>query len=138
MLSLFLYYIVEQLEANDIPLEIALLPVVESAFDPFAYSHSRASGMWQFMPETGKRFGMKQDWWYDGRRDVIASTAGAIAYLKYLHQYFDGDWLLALAAYNSGEGRVKRAMRNNARKISQPIFGRLIYRKKPKLMCLNC
>ena len=137
----FLYYIVEQLEANDIPLEIALLPVVESAFDPFAYSHSRASGMWQFMPETGKRFGMKQDWWYDGRRDVIASTAGAIAYLKYLHQYFDGDWLLALAAYNSGEGRVKRAMRNNARKNKPTDFWSLDLPKEteayvPKLLAL--
>lgn len=137
----FLYYIVEQLEANDIPLEIALLPVVESAFDPFAYSHSRASGMWQFMPETGKRFGMKQDWWYDGRRDVIASTAGAIAYLKYLNQYFDGDWLLALAAYNSGEGRVKRAMRNNARKNKPTDFWSLDLPKEteayvPKLLAL--
>lgn len=137
----FLYYIVEQLEANDIPLEIALLPVVESAFDPFAYSHSRASGMWQFMPETGKRFGMKQDWWYDGRRDVIASTAGAIAYLKYLNKYFKGDWLLALAAYNSGEGRVKRAMRNNARKNKPTDFWSLDLPKEteayvPKLLAL--
>ncbi len=109
----FLYYIVEQLEKNNVPVEIALLPVVESAFDPFAYSHGRASGMWQFIPGTGTRFNMKQNWWYDGRRDVVASTSGAIQYLKYLHQFFDGDWLLALAAYNSGEGRVRRAVRKN-------------------------
>ena len=109
----FLYYIVEQLEKNNVPVEIALLPVVESAFDPFAYSHGRASGMWQFIPGTGTRFNMKQNWWYDGRRDVVASTSGAIQYLKYLHKFFDGDWLLALAAYNSGEGRVRRAVRKN-------------------------
>lgn len=109
----FLYYIVEQLEKNNVPVELALLPIVESAFDPFAYSHGRASGMWQFVPDTGTRFGMKQNWWYDGRRDVIASTEGAIAYMKYLHKFFDGDWLLALAAYNSGEGRVQRAVRKN-------------------------
>ena len=109
----FLYYIVEELEKNNVPVELALLPIVESAFDPFAYSHGRASGMWQFVPDTGTRFGMKQNWWYDGRRDVIASTQGAIKYMKYLHKFFDGDWLLALAAYNSGEGRVKRAVKKN-------------------------
>lgn len=112
----FLFYIVQELEANDVPVELALLPIVESAFDPFAYSHGRASGMWQFVPGTGTRFGMKQNWWYDGRRDVIASTQGAIKYLKYLNKFFDGDWLLALAAYNSGEGRVRNAVKNNARK----------------------
>jgi len=116
----FLYYIVEELEKNNMPIEMALLPIVESAFDPFAYSHGRASGMWQFVPGTGKRFGMKQNWWYDGRRDVIASTQGAIHYLKYLHEFFNNDWLLALAAYNSGEGRVQRAVRKN-KKLRLPI-----------------
>ncbi|MFT5815317.1 MAG: membrane-bound lytic murein transglycosylase D [Psychroserpens sp.] len=100
-------------------MEIALLPIVESAFDPFAYSHGRASGMWQFIPATGKRFGMKQNWWFDGRRDIVASTKGAIKYLKYLHKFFDGDWMLALAAYNSGEGRVRRAVRKN-KKLNLP------------------
>ncbi|MFT5758023.1 MAG: membrane-bound lytic murein transglycosylase D [Alteromonadaceae bacterium] len=137
----FMYYIVQELEANDMPVELALLPIVESAFDPFAYSHGRASGMWQFVPGTGKRFGMKQNWWYDGRRDVIASTKGAIAYLKYLHKYFDGDWLLALAAYNSGEGRVRRAMKNNARKNLPTDFWSLDLPKEtrayvPKLLAL--
>ncbi|NMP31478.1 LysM peptidoglycan-binding domain-containing protein [Thalassotalea sp. M1531] len=137
----FLFYIVQELEKANIPLEIALLPIVESAFDPFAYSHGRASGMWQFVPGTGKRFGMKQNWWYDGRRDVVASTQGAIKYLKYLNKYFDGDWLLALAAYNSGEGRVRRAMKNNARKNKPTDFWSLDLPKEtrayvPKLLAL--
>jgi len=137
----FLFYIVEALEANDIPVEIALLPIVESAFDPFAYSHGRASGMWQFVPATGKRFGMKQNWWYDGRRDVVASTQGAIAYLKYLHKFFDGDWMLALAAYNSGEGRVQRAVRRNKKKNLPTDFWSLDLPKEtrayvPKLLAL--
>ncbi|MFC3094900.1 LysM peptidoglycan-binding domain-containing protein [Alteromonas sediminis] len=113
--SPFIHYIVEQIEARNMPLEFALLPIVESAFDPFAYSHGRAAGLWQFVPGTGKRFGMKQTWWYDGRRDVIASTQGALDYLEYLYEFFDGNWLHALAAYNSGEGRVRRAVRANAR-----------------------
>ena len=137
----FLHYIVQNLEENDMPIEMALLPIVESAFDPFAYSHGRASGMWQFVPGTGKRFGMKQNWWYDGRRDVVASTQGAIAYLKYLHKFFDGDWLLALAAYNSGEGRVRRAMKNNARKNKPTDFWSLNLPREtrayvPKLLAL--
>lgn len=137
----FLHYIVQELDAADIPIEIALLPIVESAFDPFAYSHGRASGMWQFVPATGKRFGMQQNWWYDGRRDVVASTKGAVAYLKYLHKFFDGDWLLALAAYNSGEGRVRRAVKNNARKNKPTDFWSLDLPKEtrayvPKLLAL--
>lgn len=109
----YLYHVVNQLEAHNMPAELALLPIVESAFDPFAYSHGRASGMWQFIPATGKRFGLQQDWWYDGRRDVVKSTAAAISYMTYLHKRFDGDWLLALAAYNSGEGNVNKAIRAN-------------------------
>jgi len=137
----FLYYIVEELEKNNVPIELALLPIVESAFDPFAYSHGRASGMWQFVPGTGTRFGMKQNWWYDGRRDVIASTEGAIKYMKYLHKYFDGDWLLALAAYNSGEGRVQRAVKKNKRKGKNTDFWALDLPKEtkayvPKLLAL--
>ncbi|MFQ3192260.1 MAG: membrane-bound lytic murein transglycosylase D [Paraglaciecola sp.] len=137
----FLYYIVEELEKNNVPLELALLPVVESAFDPFAYSHGRASGMWQFIPGTGTRFNMKQNWWYDGRRDIVASTAGAIKYMKYLHEFFDGDWLLALAAYNSGEGRVQRAVRKNKRLGKKTDFWSLDLPKEtrayvPKLLAL--
>lgn len=115
----FLYYITEEIEKRDMPLEIALLPVVESAFDPFAYSHGRAAGMWQFIPGTAKRFGIRQTWWYDGRRDVVASTQGALDYLTYLNNMFDGNWLHALAAYNSGEGRVLRAIKQN-RKAGKP------------------
>lgn len=115
----FLHYIVEEIEKNQLPLELVLLPIVESAFDPFAYSHGRAAGMWQFIPSTGKRFGMKQSWWYDGRRDVVASTQGAIDYLKYLNKMFKGNWMHALAAYNSGEGRVMKAIKRN-RKAGKP------------------
>ena len=115
----FLHLIVEEIEQQNMPLELTLLPIVESAFDPFAYSHGRAAGMWQFIPSTGKRFGMKQTWWYDGRRDVVASTKGAMAYLTYLNKMFDGNWLHALAAYNSGEGRVMRAIKLN-KKANKP------------------
>ncbi|PCI53005.1 MAG: lytic transglycosylase [Gammaproteobacteria bacterium] len=137
----FLYYIVEELEKNNVPVELALLPIVESAFDPFAYSHGRASGMWQFVPATGTRFGMKQNWWYDGRRDIVASTQGAISYMKYLHKFFDGDWLLALAAYNSGEGRVRRSVRKNKKLGKNTDFWSLDLPKEtrayvPKLLAL--
>ena len=111
----YMHLIIEELAQRDMPMEIALLPVVESAFQPFAYSHGRAAGLWQFIPGTGKRFGLRQTWWYDGRRDVVASTRAALDYLQYLHKYFDGDWLHALAAYNSGEGTVARAIRRNKR-----------------------
>src|SRR5690606_32370567 len=90
-----------------------LLPVIESAFQPYAYSHANASGLWQFISGTGTRFGLKQNWWYDGRRDVIESTRAALDYLKYLHDEFNGDWLLAIAAYNCGENRVARMVREN-------------------------
>lgn len=138
----FLHLIVERIEEENMPLELALLPIVESAFDPFAYSHGRAAGMWQFIPGTGKRFGMKQTWWYDGRRDVIASTDGAIKYLRYLLKYFDGDWLHALAAYNSGEGRVMRAIRKNKRAGKNTDFWSLDLPKEtrayvPKLLALT-
>lgn len=111
----YLYYIVERLEQEGLPLEIALLPVVESAFDPFAYSHATAAGMWQFMSGTAGDYGLRQNWWYDGRRDVVASTDAAISYLKRMHTLFDGDWLLALAAYNTGQGRLLRAIKANQR-----------------------
>jgi membrane-bound lytic murein transglycosylase D len=111
---LYLYYITEEVERRGMPSEIALLPMVESAFNPGAYSASRASGIWQFIPSTGKKFGMEQNWWYDGRRDVISATNGALDYLQNLHNMF-GDWELALAAYNCGEGAVLRAQAYNRR-----------------------
>lgn len=106
----YMYHIITEVEARGMPLEFALLPVVESAYEPFAYSSSRAAGMWQFIPGTGTRFGLKRDWWYDGRRDVIESTRAALDYLQALHDQFDGDWLLAIAAYNVGENSVQREM----------------------------
>jgi len=115
----YLYYIVEELEKRNMPLDLALLPIVESAYNPFAYSRSRASGIWQFMPSTGRIYGLKQNWWYDGRRDIVAATGAALNYLQKLHQEFDGDWLLALAAYNSGEGNVNKAIRRN-KKVGKP------------------
>lgn len=112
----YLYYIIQEINKRKMPLDIALLPVVESAFDPFAYSNGRAAGLWQFIPGTGRRFDLKQNWWYDGRRDVAASTHAALDYLQYLHDEFHGDWLLALAAYNSGGGTVSRAIEHNKRR----------------------
>jgi membrane-bound lytic murein transglycosylase D len=106
----YLYHVVTEVEARGMPLEFALLPVVESAYEPFAYSTSRAAGMWQFIPGTGSRFGLKQNWWYDGRRDVIESTRASLDYLQALHDQFDGDWLLAIAAYNVGENTVQREL----------------------------
>ncbi len=107
----YMPHILEQLRARGMPLELALLPVVESAYDPFAYSHGQAAGLWQFIPATASRFGIDQNWWYDGRRDLLDSTRAALDYLERLHEIFDGDWLLAIAAYNSGEGKVRRALR---------------------------
>ena len=106
----YLYHIITEVEARGMPLEFALLPVVESAYEPFAYSRSRAAGLWQFIPDTGSRFGLKRDWWYDGRRDVVESTRAALDYLQALHDQFNGDWLLAIAAYNVGENSVQREL----------------------------
>jgi membrane-bound lytic murein transglycosylase D len=109
----YMYHIITEVEARGMPTEFALLPVVESAYEPFAYSPSRAAGLWQFIPGTGVRFGLKQTWWYDGRRDVIESTRAALDYLQALHDEFNGDWLLAIAAYNVGEAWVERAIASN-------------------------
>ena len=106
----WIYYIAQELEARDMPGELALLPVVESAYDPFAYSSGMALGTWQFIASTGKQYGLRQDWWYDGRRDVYSSTNAALDYLEHLNKKFDGDWMLALAAHNGGKGRVARAI----------------------------
>jgi membrane-bound lytic murein transglycosylase D len=109
----YLHHIVGEIEARRMPLELALLPVVESAFNPVAYSRSRASGLWQFIPDTGRRYGLKQNWYYDGRRDVLEATRAALDYLEFLSAEFDGDWLLAVAAYNCGEMAVARAVKRN-------------------------
>ena len=109
----YLYYIVTELERRQMPLDLALLPIVESAYHPFAHSSSAASGIWQFIPSTGLRYGLKQNWWYDGRRDIVAATQAALDYLQKLNQEFNGDWLLTLAAYNMGELNVARAIERN-------------------------
>jgi membrane-bound lytic murein transglycosylase D len=138
----YIYYIVGELEKHNIPQDIALLPIVESAFDPFAYSSGFASGMWQFIPNTGKHLGLKQTWWYDGRRDVVQSTRAAIEYLSMLANHYDGDWLLALAAYNSGMGRVDREIRKNVKANKKTDFWSLRLPKEtkayvPKLIALS-
>ncbi|WP_441257088.1 LysM peptidoglycan-binding domain-containing protein [Vibrio sp. Vf1514] len=109
----FLYLITEKIEQRNLPLELALLPIVESSFDAFAYSHGSAAGLWQFVPGTGKMYGLEQNFWYDGRRDVDAATDAALDYLTYLSNRFNGDWYNAIAAYNSGGGRVSSAIRKN-------------------------
>jgi membrane-bound lytic murein transglycosylase D len=111
----YLYYIVEELEKRGMPTELALLPMVESAFNPMAYSRSHASGLWQFIPSTGKNYNLQQNSWYDGRRDIVASTSAALDYLQYLYQMY-GDWDLALASYNCGENNVARAIERNRAK----------------------
>jgi len=118
----YMYYILQEIEAHQMPGEIALLPILESAFDPFAYSEVGAAGLWQLMPRTARVIGLKQNWWYDGRRDIFASTNAALNYLKKLNNQFDHDWLLTLAAYDSGWGRVRRAMRRNAKKNKPTDF----------------
>lgn len=111
----YLHLILDEIEERGMPTELVLLPAVESAFVPFAYSHGRAAGIWQFIPSTGRYFGLEQNWWYDGRRDIYASTMAALDYLQKLNKSFDGDWLLALAAYNAGGGNVRKAIRKNER-----------------------
>lgn len=110
--SSYLFYIIEEVEARDLPTELALLPFVESAFNPKAVSSAKAAGMWQFMPATGKSFNLKQNMFLDERGDIIKSTRAALDYLQRLHYQFD-DWQLALAAYNWGEGSVSRAIKKN-------------------------
>lgn len=112
---LYLYYIVDEVERRGMPMEIALLPAIESAYKPQAYSRARASGLWQFIPSTGRIYGLEMNWWYDGRNDVMASTGAALDYLEKLHGQFN-DWQLALAAYNCGEGKVERLLAENRRK----------------------
>ena len=139
--SPYFAYIVSELQKNNIPIELALLPVVESAYQPFAFSHGRATGIWQFIPSTGRLYGLKQNWWYDGRRDIVASTAAAIAFFTRLNADFKGDWLHSLAAYNAGPGRVQRAIKRNKKKGLPTSFWDLKLPKEtrhyvPKLLAL--
>ncbi len=111
---LYLYHIVAEIERRGLPTELALLPMVESAFNPMAYSRAHATGLWQFIPGTGRRFELDQSWWYDERRDIVDSTSAALDYLTKLHGMYD-DWHLALASYNWGENAVARAIARNKR-----------------------
>jgi membrane-bound lytic murein transglycosylase D len=138
----YLYHILSEISRRGLPAELALLPAVESAFDPFARSPQGAAGLWQFMPRTAGSLGLKRNAWYDGRRDVIAATDAALDYLTQLQQRFDGDWMLALAAYNAGPTRVQRAIRHN-RNNGKPVdFWHLQLPKEtrdyvPKLLALR-
>ncbi len=127
--SPYLHFIVEELEKREMPGELALLPMIESAFEPRATSRKGAAGLWQFVPKTGKQYGLKQDSWYDARRDVIASTRAALDYLQELHKEFGGNWPLALAAYNAGPGTVHRAIKKNVQSGMPTTFWHL---KLPK------
>lgn len=139
----WLFDIVTELENRNLPGELALLPIVESAYDPFAYSHGRASGAWQFLAPTAESHGIKINDWYDGRRDVYAATRAALTYLEQLNTRFDGDWNLALAAYNGGQGRVGRAIERN-RRLNHPTDWRSLRLPQetkayiPKLHGLSC
>ncbi|MCH6564765.1 MAG: LysM peptidoglycan-binding domain-containing protein [Proteobacteria bacterium] len=136
-------FILDELEQRNMPTELALLPVVESAYQAFAYSHGRASGLWQIIPSTGRNLGLKQNWWYDGRRDIIESTQAAIRYLDGLAREFNGDWDLALASYNAGPGRIRSAIRYNKKKNRPTDFWSLTRLRKetkdyvPKLYALK-
>jgi len=139
----WIHHIAEELERRNMPGELALLPIVESAYDPFAYSSGRAMGAWQFISETGRRYGLKQNWWYDGRRDVWASTEAALNYLAYMNELFEGDWLLALAGYNAGEGLVMRQVNRNRSNGKPANFWSLKLPREtrgyvPKLLGLAC
>lgn len=140
--SRYLYHIARELDRRNMPSDLALLPIVESAYDPFAYSHGRAAGLWQMIPGTARRFGVRQNWWYDGRRDVLDATRAALDYLEFLHDEFDGDWMLAVAAYNSGEGNVRRAIRRNLKAGKPTDFWHLRLPREtatyvPKLLALS-
>jgi len=140
--DLYMFHITDEINKRNLPLELALLPIVESAFDAFAYSHGRAAGLWQIIPGTGKYLGVKQNWWYDGRRDVLDSTNAALNYLESLHREFNGDWMLAVAAYNSGAGNVRKGIRKNKRKNLPIDFWSLQLPKEtkayvPKLLALK-
>lgn len=137
----YLFHVVTEIKQRELPMELALLPIVESGYQPYGYSHARAAGLWQFIPSTGRHFGLRQDWWSDQRRDVIASTDAALTYLEQLNNRFDGDWLLALAAYNAGAGRIERAIRATGKPRNQVHFADLKLNTEtttyvPKLLAL--
>ena len=137
----YLYLVVSEVEKEGLPIEIALLPIIESDYYPFSFSHGTAVGLWQFIPSTGKLYGLDQDWWYEDRRDVLASTRAAVKYMKDLNKLFKGDWLLSIAAYNAGPGRVQKAIKANTENGQKTDFWNLDLPKEteryvPKLLAL--
>lgn len=139
--SPYLPYIIKQLEYRNMPGELALLPMIESSFNPHAISNMGATGIWQLQAATGRHYGLKQNAYYDDRKNVVAATNAALSYLQYLHAEFNGDWLLALAAYNAGEGRIKRAINKNLAENKPTDFWSLSLPKEtkhfvPKLLAL--
>ncbi|MEZ3499554.1 murein transglycosylase D [Pantoea sp. KPR_PJ] len=138
----YMYWIVEQIHKRKMPMELVLLPIVESAFDPHATSSANAAGIWQIIATTGKNYGLKQNQWYDGRRDVVASTKVALDMMQRLNKMFDGDWLLTVAAYNSGEGRVLKAIKQNKARGKPTDFWNLSLPREttvyvPKMLALS-
>ncbi|MCK5648619.1 MAG: LysM peptidoglycan-binding domain-containing protein [Gammaproteobacteria bacterium] len=140
--SPFLYFITEEVNKRNMPGEIALLPVIESSFKTNVHSSMKAAGLWQFMPATGRSFGLKQNWWYDGRQDVYHSTLAALTYLEQLNKYYKGDWLLALAAYNAGAGNINKAIKKNRKEGKAVDYWSLslpkeTYNYVPKLLAVS-
>ncbi|KAB7895564.1 murein transglycosylase D [Rouxiella sp. S1S-2] len=138
----YMYWITEQIKKRNMPMELVLLPIVESAFDPKATSAANAAGLWQIVPSTGRNYGLKQNQWYDGRRDVVASTTAALDMMQSLNKMFGGDWLLTIAAYNSGEGRVMQAIKQNKAKGRPTDFWSLALPREtsiyvPKMLALS-
>jgi membrane-bound lytic murein transglycosylase D len=138
----YLSYILGRVEERGLPAELALLPAIESAFDPYSSSPAGAAGIWQFMPVTAKHVGLRRDWWFDGRRDIVAATEAALDYLSELHQSFDGNWFRALGAYNAGRARVNEAIRLNQRRGKPVDFWHLPLPEEtrnyvPKLIALR-
>lgn len=138
----FLWYLIEELEKRDLPMELALIPVIESAYKPNALSRSNASGLWQFIPSTGRGFGLRQDSWYDGRRDFLESTNAALDYFTQLNAMFNGDWFHTLAAYNAGQGTLLRAIQANQRNDRSTHYQALNLREEtrqyvPKLQAIK-
>ncbi|WP_300003741.1 murein transglycosylase D [uncultured Cedecea sp.] len=129
----YMYWIAGQVKQRNLPMELVLLPIVESAFDPHATSSANAAGIWQFIPSTGRNYGLKQTQAYDGRRDIVASTTAALDMMQRLNKMFDGDWLLTVAAFNSGEGRVMNAIKKNKAQGKPTDFWSLSLPQETKL-----
>lgn len=129
----YIYHILAEIKKRKLPGELALLPMIESAYDPFAYSGAGAAGLWQLMPRTGSDLGLKQDWWFDGRRSIGPSTDAALNYLLRLNKFFSGNWILAIAAYDSGEGTIARSIKSTNRPGQAVYFWNLPIPRETKV-----